>query len=474
MSIKVYDPAVSVTLFKLIKRKDGVAQRYAGLRRQIDLTPFLGEGGSVRTSKSITQPAGGFTISFPDQPDATSGDTVYALVEPMDMVEIRMARNPGQYASGKLPLIMRGFVTAIGRPEAMGADGQPQRFVTIEGQDFGKLWLINNIFWQSIEETDGALLSFWQVGAAAGIAPAIYTASEFVSGMVSAFNKKLAPLVAFAAPAVVPLFSAVTSVPEGYTLPPQQAGLGEGSYWDILTAFADRPWNEIFIQDTEAGPQVIYRPVPYKDTNGNFIMPGAADPGTVAIDIAQVISHYPKRSDEKVANIFWVPPENLVLGSGGGVTAASLVNGTVFDFEHENDNPLLYGQKIMRAQSNLYGGSSNALGVAPSDQDAANANVTVWWNNRVSELRALNQDNSVWEDGSMTIQGSETIKPGQYLKLTRGSLVTTAYMTQVDHMYVPFQSWTVGVQFIRGDGFIVRDKFTGNPFWAEGRNGVYT
>jgi hypothetical protein len=46
-------------------------------------------------------------------------------------------------------------------------------------------------------------------------------------------------------------------------------------------------------------------------------------------------------------------------------------------------------------------------------------------------------------------------------------------MTQVDHSFVPFQSWTVSVQFIRGDGFIVRDKFTGNAFWAEGRNGVY-
>ena len=471
MSIKIYNPAIAVTLFKMIKRVNGVAQRYAGLRRQIDLTPYLGEGGAVRTSKSLSAPAGGFTISFPDQPDTTSGDTFYALIEPMDMVEIRMARNPGQYAGGKLPLIMRGFVSTVRRVESMGADGKPERFVVVSGQDFGKLWNINQIFWPMIAATNADLLAFWQVGAAVGMAPAIYTASEFVTKMVGVMNKKVAALAAFASQTVAP-FSVSATVPEGVTLPPQQAAIGEGNYWQILTTFADKPWNEIFVQDLEAGPQVVYRPVPYKDINGNFIMPGAVDPGTTSIDISQVVSLDMGRSDERVANIFWVDPTNLGLGSGGGITSASLATAANLDFSHQNNDPNLFGEKVMECQTQLYGGQT-AIASPPAGQASANDSLMAWWTERFSQLKLLNRDNSIWEDGSANVQGLETIKPGTYLNITRGAITTTQYIEEVDHTFIPFQAWTTSVRTVRGDGFLVRDKFAGNAFWAEGRPGVY-
>ncbi len=96
-----------------------------------------------------------------------------------------------------------------------------------------------------------------------------------------------------------------------------------------------------------------------------------------------------------------------------------------------------------------------------------------WWQNRNNELKLLNRDNSVFEDGSATMKGSELLVPGQYMKLTRGALTSTSYVVQVDHIFMPFQGWTSTVQFIRGDGFLMRDKYAGNPFWAEGRSGPY-
>jgi hypothetical protein len=85
----------------------------------------------------------------------------------------------------------------------------------------------------------------------------------------------------------------------------------------------------------------------------------------------------------------------------------------------------------------------------------------------------LNRDNSVWESGSISAKGSEDIQIGQYLEATRGSLKSTSYIIQVDHTFAVYQGWTTNIQVIRGDGFLVRDRYAGNAFWAEGRNGPY-
>ena len=51
MLIKVHNPAITVTLFKMIKRVTGLAQRYASVRSTIDLTLYRGESDAVCKSK---------------------------------------------------------------------------------------------------------------------------------------------------------------------------------------------------------------------------------------------------------------------------------------------------------------------------------------------------------------------------------------------------------------------------------------
>src|SRR5690606_5047312 len=115
---------------------------------------YLGDQGSVRVVKSVREPAGGFTVTFPDQHDQEGGDTVYGLVEPMDLIEIRMAADAFKHprpsrdsvAPRTYPIMMRGFVSSVSRVQSMGGDGKPQRAVTISGQDYGKIWQIVQVF----------------------------------------------------------------------------------------------------------------------------------------------------------------------------------------------------------------------------------------------------------------------------------------------------------------------------------------
>lgn len=115
-------PRCTVRLFKTIGREtiDGqsaVSSRYQSKDDYIDLTPFLNPGSSVRTSKSVREPAGGFTITFADKAQESFGsatgftigtelESVYGLVEPMDVVEIRMWNGMGP-APAEYPIIMR-------------------------------------------------------------------------------------------------------------------------------------------------------------------------------------------------------------------------------------------------------------------------------------------------------------------------------------------------------------------------------
>ena len=64
---KVYRPKVEVKLLKMVQRRGGTAERFTAAEREIDLTPFLGDGGGIRTTKTIYEAAGGFALSFSDQ-----------------------------------------------------------------------------------------------------------------------------------------------------------------------------------------------------------------------------------------------------------------------------------------------------------------------------------------------------------------------------------------------------------------------
>lgn len=471
MAFKVYQPAVQVLLQKQVRRKDGVASRYSP-PDIIDLTPFLGDGGNVRTRKGLHEPAGAFSISFADKVEPRVSDTVYALVEPMDVIEIRAAREPHKYAGGKLPLIMRGFVSSVSRSENMGADGAPNRTVVIEGQDAGKLWQIHRVFFQLSYLKDGVFLDKYMFQVITGVDIKVLPVSEFMAQLVRWMNRQVDAMAAYTERQLLP-FKADCTVPEGQVAPEIAAPL-QGSAWSFAEHFADRPWNELWIEDTEEAPVLHFRPTPYYDLDGKLIMHGAAKPDTIDVSAEELVSLNVTHSDMRIANVFWTPPGASLLDTGMVVATAAYQAGLPLDFQHANNRPELYGFRPMQIGTALL---PNYLTTVPSSQDQVSrpdANKYVLWHQqRGADLKAMNRDSGVLEEGQAMLRGDEKLKVGRYLRLTRGDVVSEAYLTAVMHMFQPLSTWTTAVMLERGTGFLVRNKMDPSPYWAEGRPGVY-
>ena len=476
MPVTVFRPAYTVKLIKVVRRNgEGVAERYSGAERELDLTPFLSEGGAVKVVKGIREPAGAFTLAFADQPDPGTLDSLYARIEPMDMIEIRGSREPHRYAGEKLPLLMRGFVSSIRRSEAMGQDGTPQRFVTVIGQDSGKLFLIYRLFHESIfANANNPYLDVFRLQAATGIEVAFLPVGNAMQQLVErVLNPQIGRMHAYADQAV-PRVRFRGTVRQGIVSPNLIAPF-QGPYWNLVRLMADEPWNEAFVEDEEESPVLIFRPCPFKDIRGAFIVPGAADPGTVEMDANQVVSLDVARSDERVANFFYVPPGASMLDASLAINVASIAAGEPFDINYGNNKPEIYGLRKMDVESRLLPESIGALPaqLPPERRDQAVSDGIQWHIARARLIRDMNRDNSVLEEGSATVQGSEKIKPGRFLRLTRGDLVAEAYIPRVTHNIAPLDGWTCTIALERGMGFLERLRMSGSPFWKEGRAGPY-
>ena len=487
MPARVSQFSLQVTLSKLVNRPGSRAHKVAA---NYDLTKFLGTAGSVRVSKSIREPAGAFSVSFADRITG-SADSLYSLIEPMDMIEIRASRTA---TTGKLPLLMRGFVSEIRRSESVGAaDGTPSRAVVIRGQDAGKLLQNNFILWQyAVSTGDEWVLTFAGLEQN-GLAVQQLKVSDFMSQVINnVINPKIAALNVISSNKVKP-FSIEATVPDGSVLP-LMVGDPSGSIWDLMWRFADAPiWNELFVQDQEVGPVLIFRPRPsysieyqgelynkppggagaqVTSTGGSFLMPGASDPGSIGLSISEVLSLDISRSDAGVANFFWVDPGVNTFLTNGAAAAALLVSAT--DDTPSND-PKLYGRRLMNVGTHLSSDDDQvAYTATTSGTGAPIAGNLAFVKQRTNELAQLNQDNVLWEEGSIVARGSERFVPGQYITLNRGSTASTYYLTAVDHVISPLATWTTGMTVERGNGFYFNDQGSSGVAWREGRAGPYT
>ena len=466
---------LSVALKKLVHRDGSQAAATAAGQDQIDLTPYLSENDTIRTVKTLNQPGGGFTVTFADQQDYDLGDTIYALFEPMDLIEIRASRHPEDYNGQPLPLIMRGFISSVQRAESIGDDGTPQRQVIVRGIDSGKLWQIQQVLYQFLALAGTSFVDFFGLAAQLGFTDGSYPVGEYMQKLVEYMNGKVLLLSGFAH-RLVPGFSLNNSVTTG------NAYLGGltgkyGPLWTYVETFADRPWNEAFIIDEEAGPVLVFRPTPYKDLTSGKFLNGAADPGTIDVGIEEVLSLSVARSDARVANVYWCPPMDGSVDSAGGVTAASIASGSQVDKDYPNDSPALYGEKMMECQTALWPDSllQPSYELPVGDRPAADQAYITWTQAKAQQLRLMNRDNAVLEEGSATVNGNEFYVIGKYLSLTRGDIVSESYINQVAHTIAPLRNWTTMLGLERGTGFYQRDQNSAQyPFFAEKRDGPYT
>lgn len=492
MAVSTYNPKCTVSIQKMVARRDGQAQRYPsgypGPGPVIDITPYLGEEGRVFVSKNIFQPMGAFSIVCVDRPHAVFLDTIYGFIEPMDYVEIRMSRTPHLYIGRKLPIVMRGFVQSVTRQELMGPDGKPRRHVIISGRDFGVIFNQIRILRYQAGLDGKSLLTSFNFFEMTGVRARLYKPLEWLTEVLEkVVNPHLQLLAQAAGNASIPQsIVPVVTTTEGKVWVNQDQP--DGTLWDVLLKHADLPWNELFVRDGEDNVELVHRPIPFRaaDAQGTWIEQGVQTvelPGTEIIDVGidEVVSLNANRSDIHVANLYRVHyPTGQLLGSAPLMLSYAEQNAhrdTIFlndPARYPNSNPRLYGTRPMEVQSRMI---YDAADFAPINlpahlQYAAQRNVVDWLHDRRRRLIALNKDNVVFEDGTMVLRGKESIRAGRYVKLTRHKLVAWYYAFAVIHQYQPYQRYTTTVQFVRGTGFLERSR-SNSPYTDEGKQGVY-
>jgi hypothetical protein len=267
-----YTPGIQIRLIKTAKRSTVGGQLAAASRYKdftaLDLTPYLAEGTAVTVQRSLASPAGGWGFQLVDRMVPGYDESLYALIEPQDAVEIRMAHNPADY-QGKLPIAMRGFVSRITRSRGIGPDGRPMRTVSISGHDYGKIlqvlriyYLVNSVVGDNIT----ASLKLFQKYASYEDAK-IVSAADFVlllndtviSTFIGALTKD-ANGEKVGAGSIIQSFTPQVSI-KGLVSPQDIAAFEGGSMYDFLRTFLDiGAFNELLVEDTETSVDLVIRP----------------------------------------------------------------------------------------------------------------------------------------------------------------------------------------------------------------------
>jgi hypothetical protein len=459
-----------------------VSDRFAGTQnRTIDLAPFLGDGGGVRVSKSVRAAAGNFTVHLTDEIKLDAQDSLYGLIEPMDVIEIRMAGDA--YKNPTLPIMMRGFVGSVRRVQSMTMNGQPQRSVIITGHDYGKIWQILQIFYMPNVPSTGNLITSFPFYARFGITFNIEQMGTFVGEV---FDKIVNPYIVNMGDIggnadTSPLLEIQQDIQvlHGKVSPYGIGSWGGGSVYDLLSSFGDiKAWNELFIEDREDAPYVVYRPNPFKTADSKeFIQEIIEDeaPAVIDIDLTDVIGYDVGRSDDDVANYFWVDAPRFMLNYDETMRAFAYYGApdTFFIQNYGNVDPKLYGTRKMQVSTDQGGDGESTNGNGTPDgaprQDDRDALIG-WMNERRLQLIAQNKDNVVFENGSFNLKGNENIRAGTYLRLTHGNMQSLYYVVAVNHDYKPFGHFMTSAQVERGTGFIDRAQQgsgLASPYWAE-------
>lgn len=502
----VATPRISVHLYKTISRKTvdgqaGVSARYEGKSEFIDLTPFLNDRSAVRTTKSVRDPAGAFSITFADKADKsyasavgflTGGadlESVYGLVEPMDLVEIRMWNGLGP-APQRYPIVMRGFVSEVQRQQTMGSDGRPQRQVVIAGQDYGKIWQMFQVLYLAAYAEGKPLLTNFSLWEKFGLkAQNTMPAGEFVRTMIEKIiNPHLDGFMPKNTTLPRQLLTTDESILVKHGVVNNSYQAMQGSVYDILKFHGDvGVWNELYTEDREDGVHVVYRPIPAlhlstpKGKDDRKIQDDAPNPIYVDVPAERVQSLSTARSDANVANFFWVDGSryDLLTDIQSRLSAIPANDGRVSLKDYPNAAQKYYGVRPMYATTQQ---GEDSIKTATSGQSKdgykdTSEKMERWIDNRRRLMLEMNRDNVIFERGTATIKGGpmradgvETMKAGDYARFRFGRLEFEAYVVQIEHNFQPFQGYTTSLTYERGTGFSERAQLDGgmeSPWLAE-------
>lgn len=497
MDVAVHTPKYQVLLHKTIRRDtvDGVemtSSRFRGTGSVIDMTHWFGDGTSIATRKSVHEPAGGFALLLLDRPYDVAGvgmDSAYGHIEPMDRIEIRMRHGVGERGN-KLPLVMWGIVTDVRRQQGVDPNGRPQRRVSITGLDFGALLQWYRLFFLSQWMIGDSYLSTFKIFERYQVENTL-TNVDFVKALIDevinpfvvgmsevpgvGFPNKIGVRTDMARPGCVALQAFEGTDDDVYSLMSRYLDIG--------------PWHELFVDDDETGPTLVYRSNPALDLagepiEGGFVKrPSKPDATYKAGDLVihdlpdtDIVNLDVGRSARGVANYYWVDAPSFNLNSDYASRQAGLSSEDRPSIDlsgYTNSKKNLYGPRMMRVSTKT--GSPNikkiSSGLSADEHATRDVQIHEWIKVRRQSLVAQNKDNAILESGSATIRGREEIRAGHYVRIKRGNLAAAVYyVSDVSHSLQPFRAFTSTLTLERGTGFAERIKLAGgvsSPYLAE-------
>ena len=426
-------------------------------------------------TRTINAPAGSFHITVGDRDYTNYGviDSLYGIAEPMDVIEIRLSRNPHKYKE-KLPMVFRGVITEVRRDESIGQDGKPQRTVIVSGHDWGKFLQIYvdkklkgnplNMDWLSNTVMETHYKIPYRVRTAGNLM------TEVVDKVANKFMATFDDANTFV-PYTIDVSSAYDKdmvMPQGYN------SNSMNSLWDFIKVYGDLgAFNEWYIDDLEDSAHIIYRKPPfYAGTESIY---GTVNWESVAIEANQVQRLSVSRSDADVANVVWVDHPRMTQYTGSDYLFMQMgQNPDDLLIKTPNSTPSLYGIRSLDVTSQ----HGNIEQAAPeSELTVSKSAYKNYLLDKIKKLKLANQDNVVLEKGSMVVQGNEDIKVGRILTIQRSDFVATYYAQSVTHTFAPFRAFTTTVNFIRGGGFDQRSRNDAvgvtNPYLQEIGRGPY-
>lgn len=341
----------------------------------------------------------------------------------------------------------------------MGRNG-PARRVVITGHDYMKLLHIMRMIYLPTMDLGALLLTAYSPFLVYGVdssniedTPAGFarrivekTINPFIAGMQAASGGERSPVMAMTADASdsdLPAAVSPTGVQQG----------NDGSVYDLLTRWLDvGAWNELYVEDREAAPALVFRPCPFKTAAGDYVQGGVtASETTVAA--ADVLSLSVGRTDANVANYYWVDCDAMSLVQQPNLQLFQTAEPTPALDGYQNSDKTIYGTRLMRQVTSevvRYDGQPEAV-VKEGDDKAIK---TINGKRRV--LVESNKDNVVWEAGQAQLKGVEALKAGSYLTVDRGGFKSSFYVPEIEHSFTIGGAFLTAATLERGDGYIKR------------------
>lgn len=424
-----------------------------------NLTDHLGDGGSVRVTKSLYAPTGEFQVVFPDRPTYYR-DSLYGQISVMSTIEIKMRRwRDDTPVVGPWVHVLRGFVRSVGRDEQVDREGRVQRQVVLAGHDCGAALIMQQIHayisWQNTGLPYPAPLIFLREF---GLNSKPYPASTFIwlvakmaSEDILAARKHASDPAAFA---LIPKLS----VKKGFVWP-HTAMSDVNAVWELLKKYSDAPWNELFIREGLDGPELVFRPTPWFDIDDNPLPDVEA--GTVEgtrVHISDIMSLTAHRDDAELVNHAWVKAPWAT--ASANVQPLRAGRGLL-----NEETRATFGDRIQILPTNL-GPDKYPINLPMKKQKESYDAWGDWIMNRLDWLVKAGEDIHRFERGRVTMKGRPEIRVGDYLEVERPAFLWSGYVTAISHEFVPFQVYRTTVEYIRGNQW-VRRQAVPNPWDKE-------